>query len=69
MPELLKIEEVAERLRLTDTKKIYELMSNDDLPWIEGITKARLVLDEHLWEWVRARSMTAKQRAGESCDE
>lgn len=69
MPELLKIEEVAKALRLNDTDKVYELMSKERLPWVEGITKARLVLDEALWEWVRARSMTADQRAIESRDE
>lgn len=69
MPELLKIEEVAKKLRLDSTDKVYELMNKHHLKWIDGITKARLVLDEDLWEWVRARSMTADQRAEESRDE
>ncbi len=69
MPELLKIDEVAKALRLDSTDKVYELMSKHRLPYVDGITKGRLVLDEDLWAWVRARSKSAEQRADESREE
>lgn len=68
MPELLTVEEVADLLRLDSKAQVYELMKKG-LPYIEGITKGRLILDEHLWRWVRLKSRSAEQPDDESCAE
>jgi hypothetical protein len=64
MPELLTIDEVATVLRLENKDKVYELMKRG-LPYIEGVARGRLVLDEHLWKWIRSRAKEDDQSAGE----
>jgi hypothetical protein len=65
MPELFTIEETATLLRVKETK-VLDLMNHQGLKYIEGVAKGRLVLSEHLWDWVRTRSMSAEQHADES---
>jgi hypothetical protein len=68
MPELLTVDEVAKVLRLENTDQVYKLMKRG-LPYVAGITKGRLILDEDLWRWVRLRSKSAEQSDEESREE
>ena len=60
MPELLTIEEAAKVLRVEKTQ-VKELMARHGLPFVEGVARGRLILDEDLWKWVRTRSRSAEQ--------
>ena len=60
MPELLTIEEAAQLLR-SSPSQVKNMMTTEGLPYIEGLAKGRLILDESLWKWVRSRQKTAPE--------
>jgi hypothetical protein len=68
MPELFTVDEVAELLR-SSPAQIKELMNKKGLPFITGVAKGRLILDEHLWKWVRLHSKSIEQPDDESREE
>lgn len=68
MPELLTVDETAKVLRVEKTK-VTELMNCHGLPYIEGLARGRLVLDEDLWKWVRSRSKVNEEACDESREE
>jgi hypothetical protein len=61
----MTVDEVARVLRLDSTEQVYRLMKRG-LPYIEGVARGRLVLDEHLWKWIRLQSRAIEQPDNES---
>jgi len=64
MPELLTIDEAAQLLR-SSPSQVKHLIADEGLPYVDGLAKGRLILDEALWKWVRSRQKTADESRAE----